>query len=110
VHAANVEGDVVVDIGIDSAGHVDSAHTRIVASTHRLFSISVREAIDSTRWVPATRQGHPIPSVRRDTFSFVLKDSIAMAKDSVATCPKSTEHHRRLCKWWVSTRKVERVS
>jgi hypothetical protein len=48
--------------------------------------------------------------VRRDTFSFVLKDSIAMAKDSVATCPKSTEHHRRLCKWWVSTRKVERVS
>ena len=110
VHAASVEGDVVVDFGIDSAGRVDSAQTRIVTSTHRLFSISVREAIDSSTWVPATRQGQAVPSVRRDTFSFILKDSIAMARDSVATCPKSTEHHRRICAGWVSTRKIERVS
>jgi TonB family protein len=103
-HAANAEGDVVIDIAIDRAGRVDSARTKIRASSHRLLEMSVRAATDTIAWFPATSAGAPIPSVRRDTFSFVLRDSAAVAKDSAAVCPKSSEHHHQICAGAVSTR------
>jgi TonB family protein len=100
---ASVEGIVVVDLAIDSTGRVDASHTRMIRSDHDLFAMSVRRAIDTTSWLPARSMGQTIPSVRRDTFSFVLK------KDSAAACPKSTEHHKRICTY-TETRERRSVS
>ena len=76
---------------IDSAGRVDASHLKIIKSTHDLFLVSVRQAIDTTAWLPARQMGHPISTVRRDTISFMLK------RDSVDACPKSSDHHQRVC-------------
>jgi hypothetical protein len=103
LRSAGVEGDVIVDLTIDSIGRVDASHVKMIDSVHHLFAISVRRAIDTTAWLPARHLGRPIPSVQRDTFSFMLK------KDSVAACPKSTEHHKRICAY-NETRRIERIS
>lgn len=103
LRSASVEGIVVLDLAIDGTGRVDASHTRMIRSDHDLFTMSVRRAIDTTAWLPARHIGQPVPSVRRDTFSFMLK------RDSAAACPKSTEHHKRICAYsetrhrvWVS--------
>ncbi|HKW12555.1 MAG TPA: TonB family protein [Gemmatimonadaceae bacterium] len=91
LRSANVEGEVVLDIAIDTAGRVDPSRLKVIRSDHQLFLKSVRQAIDTTAWLPARQMGRPIQSVRRDTISFLLKN------DSAAACPKSTDHHRRIC-------------
>ena len=99
LRSASVEGIVVVDLAIDSIGRVDASHTRMIRSDHDLFAMSVRHAIDTTAWLPARHVGQPIPSVQRDTFSFMLK------KESAAACPKSTEHHKKICAYTESVRR-----
>jgi TonB family protein len=91
LRSAGVEGDVVVDVAIDSAGQIDHARTKTLFSAHDLFKMSVLRAIDTTAWQPARTRGVAIPSVRRDTFSFVLK------RDSTDACPQASEHRRRIC-------------
>jgi len=96
LRSADVEGNVVIDVAIDSAGHVDLSRLKVIRSDHQLFLMSVRQAIDTTAWLPARQMGRPIQSIRRDTISFLLK------RDSAEACPKSTDHHRRICTFHVT--------
>ena len=96
LRAADVEGDVVIDIAIDSAGRLDTSRLKVIRSDHQLFLMSVRRAIDTTAWLPARQMGRPIQLIWRDTISFRLKN------DSAAACPKSTEKHQRICTYHVA--------
>lgn len=96
LRSADVEGDVVIEMAIDSAGRVDTSRLKVIRSDHQLFLMSVRQAIDTTAWLPARQMGRPIQSIRRDTISFLLK------KDSAAACPKSNDHHQRVCTFHVT--------
>jgi hypothetical protein len=91
LRTANVDGRVILDVGVDSTGRFDRRHTHIVAETHTMFSNAVRIGLDSMRWRPAVRNGQSVASVRRDTIDFVL------LLEAKKRCPKSTEHGWRVC-------------
>ena len=69
---ALASGEVVAQFKIDPTGRIRRESLLIVRSTHPLFSLAVREALPSMRFLPATRAGVPVETTVSQEFQFRL--------------------------------------
>jgi TonB family protein len=69
---AEASGEVVAQFKIDPTGRIRRESLLIVRSTHPLFSLAVREALQSMRFRPATLAGVPIETTVIQQFQFRL--------------------------------------
>jgi protein TonB len=69
---ANLQGIVIAEIQIDTAGRVESAKAA-EGSGSRVLDDAAIAAVKSWRYRPATLNGKPVPSVRRVRFVFRLE-------------------------------------
>jgi TonB family protein len=67
---ARMDGRVVVEFRIDSAGAVDLATLRVVQSTHALFTQAVRGVLPRLRFVPAQLRARAVGLTVRQPFVF----------------------------------------
>lgn len=72
-------GQVEVEFVVDAAGRVRMETFGVVSSSHPSLAESVRRAVEFRSFVPATRQGRPVPQLVQLPFAFV-PDSAAMRK------------------------------
>jgi TonB family protein len=72
LYASKVEGAVVAEFVVDTAGRVEPETFGVVSSTHSLFTEAVATAVAHARFVPATLQGRLVRQVVQQPFSFVL--------------------------------------
>jgi TonB family protein len=65
-------GEVLAQFTIDASGRARRESLLIVRSTHPLFSLAVRDALPSMRFLPATRWGVPVEMVEIQSFVFKI--------------------------------------
>jgi TonB family protein len=65
-----IDGEVVVEFVVDTAGHADASTLEVIRSDNRLFTAAVRKALPSMRFVPAESAGHKIQVRLQMPFRF----------------------------------------
>lgn len=70
---SGIQGVVVAQFVVDSAGRVEAASFRIVSSGNALFSAAVTSALQRARFSPARLGGLPVRQIVQQSFSFVLR-------------------------------------
>ena len=69
---SGIEGEVLVDVVIDTTGRADLSTLRIVAASTDGFEAAVRAYFPDARFVPATAAGRPIRRRVKQPFTFTL--------------------------------------
>jgi protein TonB len=72
LRAAGVEGEVVAEFVVDTAGRVEHEGVTIVAGAHPLFDAAVRDALRRMRFRPAEAGGRRVRQLVRQPFTFSL--------------------------------------
>lgn len=72
LRTAGIGGRVVVEVVVDSTGHVDSASVRILSSTHSGFEAPVREAVLGATFAPGRLHGRAVPVMVRFPIRFSI--------------------------------------
>lgn len=67
-----IEGTVIVQFTVDTAGRVDAASIRVLNSTHDLFTRAVRDALLQFRFKPAEVGGRRVPALAEMPFQFQI--------------------------------------
>jgi beta-lactamase regulating signal transducer with metallopeptidase domain/outer membrane biosynthesis protein TonB len=70
---AKVEGEVTAQFVVGVDGHPIPSTLKILASSHELFTASVRNALPMLKYSPAEVGGHPVKQLVKKTFSFSLQ-------------------------------------
>ena len=70
LRSAGVDGRVLVQFTVDTAGRVDLSSVRILESTHDLFTRAVRDALGKFRFVPAQVGGRRVSALAQMPFEF----------------------------------------
>ena len=73
LYAEGVEGDVIAEFVVDSTGKVDPATIGIVSSSHALFAESVRLALRTAAYRPASKGGARVSQLVQQPFSFTVR-------------------------------------
>ncbi len=71
---AGIEGRVVVQFVVDTAGAVEAGYVRVLSSTHQLFERPTRTAIAACRYRPGRQGGRPVRVQVTQPVNFVLPD------------------------------------
>ncbi|HJQ11805.1 MAG TPA: TonB family protein [Gemmatimonadaceae bacterium] len=71
--ASGVEGSVVVEFVVDSAGNIESETYNVVSFTHPLFVRSVTKALERASYLPAKKGGRAVRQLVHQPFSFVRR-------------------------------------
>jgi protein TonB len=71
LNRAGIEGQVVVEFVIDTAGRVEAGSVRIVSSTHELFTRAARAAVATWVFQPGRMQGRAVRLRARIPLQFV---------------------------------------
>jgi protein TonB len=69
---AGVEGEVTLEFVVDTAGRVEHDSEHIISSTSEAFVLSVRDALNATRYHPALAGGRRVRQLVRQQFVFSL--------------------------------------
>jgi protein TonB len=69
---AAIDGRVLVRFVVDTAGRIDLSSVSVVASTHELFTRSVRDALPGFRFKPAEVGGHRVRALAEMPFEFQI--------------------------------------
>lgn len=72
LRAKGVQGEVLVEFTVDTAGHADTATFTVVETTHPLFADAVREALPLMRFTPAVAHGRHVRQLVRLPMKFKL--------------------------------------
>lgn len=70
---AGIEGIVVVEVVIDTAGHAEPNSIRIVRSSHRAFEPAAQEAVLQSRYRPGRIGGRPVRTLVNVPISFSIQ-------------------------------------
>ena len=73
LRASGVQGAVVAQFVVDTAGRVEPGSIEVTSSTNPLFAQSVRSALIAARFRPAEVRGAPVRQLVQQSFSFVLR-------------------------------------
>lgn len=68
--AARISGSVTLEFVIDIEGRVASEGLRILSATHQGFVAAAQEAVQTTRFRPAKKNGQTVPVRVRQTVTF----------------------------------------
>lgn len=69
---SGIDGHVLVQFTVDTAGRVDPASIRVLASTHELFTRAVRDALVQFRFIPAEVGDRRVPMLAEMPFEFQI--------------------------------------
>jgi len=69
---AGIEGQVVLEFVVDTAGRVDRGSIRVIASPADAFVVSIRDALAATRYHPALVGDHRVRQLVHQEFVFAL--------------------------------------
>lgn len=74
LRSANVEGEVLFQFVVDTTGRVEmnNAQTKILKSSHDLFSNAVKQYLQSARFYPAEIGGRKVKQLVQQPFNFTL--------------------------------------
>lgn len=73
LRAARIDGKVLAQFVVDTAGVVERGSVTIKQSPHGQFSQAVRLALESARFTPAKACGVPIRYTVTETFVFTIR-------------------------------------
>jgi TonB family protein len=68
--AARISGSVTLEFVIDVEGRVEPAGIKVLATTHEGFVAAAQEAVQTTRFRPAKKEGRAVPVRVRQTVTF----------------------------------------
>jgi len=72
LRSAGIEGTVVARFVVDTLGRVEPRSIDIISATHNLFTESVRDALQRSRFVPAQYGRFAVRQLVEQRFSFAL--------------------------------------
>ena len=74
LRSANVEGEVLMQFVVDTTGRVllNDPQTRVLKSSHELFTNSVRQHLSVARYYPAEIGGRKVRQLVQQPFNFAL--------------------------------------
>jgi beta-lactamase regulating signal transducer with metallopeptidase domain len=72
---AGIEGEVYAAFVVGPEGLADTATLKVLKSTHELFTIAVRNALPSMRFVPAEVHGRKVKQLVQEPFVFAIAGS-----------------------------------
>ena len=72
LRATGVNGIVLAEFVVDTAGHVEPEYFGVVSATDPLFTAAVRTALQGAVFSPALRQGRRVRQLVRLPFEFVV--------------------------------------
>ena len=72
---ANVEGEVLIEFVVDTAGRMEPGSMRIVRTSHPAFSNAVVATVGSARFAPGLMERRPVRQVVNQRFIFSRKRS-----------------------------------
>ena len=67
-----VQGEVLVEFTVDTAGHADTTTFTVVETSHPLFTAAVRQALPLMRFTPAVAHGRHVRQLVRLPMKFKL--------------------------------------
>jgi TonB family protein len=70
--AANVEGEVLAQFVVDTAGLAEVSTFKVLRSSHDGFTQAVRDALPNMRFTPAEVGGRKVPQIVQNPFIFSL--------------------------------------
>ncbi len=74
-----IEGTVVVQYVVDTAGHADTASFQILFASHRDFAQSVKTTLPQMRFRPAVMGSQRVKQLVQQPFTFKILDTTAVA-------------------------------
>jgi protein TonB len=75
LEAAGLQGRVLVEFVIDTAGHVEPGSIRSLESTHPAFEEAAQVAMLGSLFNPARLSGHPVRQLTRQSVRFVSTET-----------------------------------
>jgi len=69
---SGIDGRVVVQFTVDTAGRVEPSSIRVLSSTHELFTRAVRDALIQFRFTPAAVGDRRVPALAEMPFEFQI--------------------------------------
>lgn len=69
---SGIDGRVIVQFTVDTAGRVEPSSIRILSSTHDLFTRAVRDALVQFRFTPAAVGDRRVPALAEMPFEFQI--------------------------------------
>jgi TonB family protein len=69
-HAANVHGEVLVQLAVHTAGHADMSTFKVLKATHPWFTAAVRDAVTATVFSSATVGGRKVRQLVQMPYRF----------------------------------------
>lgn len=76
LYRARIAGHVIAEFVVDPDGHARPATIGVVSSTDPAFTLAVRQAIVAAHFIPARRQGAAVPQIVRQSFDFVVPETL----------------------------------
>ncbi|WP_310571429.1 energy transducer TonB [Gemmatimonas sp.] len=73
LRAAGIEGQVLAQFVVDSAGRVELATFKVLDSQHPLFVAAVRRAVSRIRYLPAEARGARVAQLVQQSFHFTVR-------------------------------------
>ena len=70
--ASGIEGEVLAQFVVDTAGRVEAGSYRVLQSSHEGFSNTVKVALPRMRFIPAEAGGRKVRMIVQQRFAFAL--------------------------------------
>jgi len=70
---AGIEGNVVVEVIIDTTGHAEPSSLRIIQSTNKAFELSAREAVLKSLYRPGRVRGQAVRVLVQVPIAFNIR-------------------------------------
>ena len=70
LRANSIEGEVIAQFVVDSAGHYEEGSLHVLKSSHELFTQSLRDALPQMRFLPAEVGGAKVRQLVQEPFIF----------------------------------------
>lgn len=68
--AGKVEGEVLIQFVVDTAGHVEPGSERVLRASRDAFRVAVVSTLGSARFTPALRKGQRVRQLVQQPFKF----------------------------------------
>jgi periplasmic protein TonB len=70
--AGGIEGEVLAQFVVDTTGRAEAGTFKVLKSSHELFTVAVRNALPSMRFLPAEVGGRKVKQLVQQPFTFAI--------------------------------------
>ena len=70
--AGGIEGEVLAQFVVDTSGRAEPGTFKVLKSTHELFTLAVKNALPSMRFLPAEVGGRKVKQLVQQPFTFAI--------------------------------------